>query len=94
MIHPTRCTIKNGCTIWGVRKLEDRLLFSLMILPFVIWGVLSIKFPVFMFKTSATNNTKKTPTLKDIRKSKISGCVMLTIAIILLIINFTGGFGF
>ncbi|MNJ75538.1 hypothetical protein D3C77_726470 [compost metagenome] len=58
----------------------DRIIFSLIILPFIVWGILGVIFPVFMYKKTALNTLKKEPTQKEIRRSKTSGFVMLAVS--------------
>ncbi|WP_055107967.1 hypothetical protein [Paenibacillus ihumii] len=72
----------------------DRIIFSLLILPFIIWGIVGVIFPVFMYKTTALNTLKKKPTQEEIRRSKTNGFVMLAIGVILVVITLIGGLGF
>jgi len=71
--------------------LTDRIIISLFLLIFVVWGVLSIKFPNFMYKTTALNTLKKTPSKESLQRYKMSGYVMLLIGIVMIIITLLGG---
>jgi len=64
---------------------------SLFQLIFVVWGDLSSKFPDFMYKTTALNTLKKTPSKEALQRYKMSGCVMLLIGIVMIIITLLGG---
>lgn len=71
--------------------MTDRIIISLFLLIFVVWGVLSIKFPNFMYKTTALNTLKKTPSKESLQRYKMSGYVMLLIGIVMIIITLLGG---
>ncbi|WP_373231854.1 hypothetical protein [Cohnella sp.] len=71
--------------------MEDRITVSLFFLIFIIWGIAGILFPEFMYKTTATNTLKKTPSRSAIKRYKISGYVMLIIGVSLIIVTLLGG---
>jgi len=60
---------------------------------FVIWGGLCIFFPEFMYRTNSYNSLKKKPKPRDLKRFRISGYVMLTFGVALIVIALTGGFG-
>ncbi|MFB9326547.1 hypothetical protein ACFFSY_11540 [Paenibacillus aurantiacus] len=72
--------------------MEDRLLAALACLIPVVWGLLFILFPVFMYRTTAMNTLKKNPSRSDIRRCKVSGYVFLIVGVTLVIVAFLGGF--
>ncbi|MFD0586546.1 hypothetical protein ACFQZE_00925 [Paenibacillus sp. GCM10027627] len=72
--------------------MQTKVDFSLLILPFVIYGILGIKYPDLMFKTSGINNLKKKPTKSQLKRSLISAYLTLISGLVLLILIFAGVF--
>lgn len=60
----------------------DRILLASFFMIFIIWGVLCLKFPEFMFRTNGTNTLKKKPTAEQLKR----------VGITLIIIALFGGF--
>lgn len=70
----------------------DRIIVSLLFfIIFVVGGLLAIKFPDFIYKTTALNTLRKTPSEAARQRYKTSGYVMLVIGIVMMIIALLGG---
>ncbi len=72
--------------------MEDKIIWSLFFLIFIVWGVLCIKFPEFMLRTTATNTLKRKPIQKELKRYKNSGYIMLIFGIGLIVFTLLRGF--
>lgn len=71
----------------------DRITLAIfLIIIFIVPGVLSIKKPEMMYRTSATKVYPKTPSKSAIKRFKISGYVGVALGVILVVVALLGGF--
>jgi len=72
---------------------QDKIIFSIPPITFIIFGVLCVIFPSQMFKTAATNTLKKKPTQANIITYKIGGVVFILIGATLVFLTLFGYMG-